>query len=45
MKKIKTKLLHNKEKNFSHKTELLNFIFTLLLPKSDIVVAKLESNG
>lgn len=45
MYKLKMNLLYNKEKFCYTKTELLNLMLTLPLPKSDIIDARLESNG
>ena len=45
MYKFQMKLLYNKEKFCYTKTEFLNFMLILLLPKSDVTGAKLKSNG
>ena len=45
MYKFKIKSLHNEEKNFCTKTELLYFKITLPLAKLDIVGSRLVSNG
>ena len=45
MYRFKLKLLHNEEKYFCTKTELLNSKLTLPLAKLVMVVARLISNG
>ena len=45
MYKFIKELIHNEEKPFYTKTELLNFNFTLLSAKLDIVGSRLVSNS